>query len=531
MRKILSLFAAVLFAGSIFAADVTFKFDSIADANSWANATAYSPVTVAPITLTANGGGNNAKYYESDESWRMYNGGSLEITAAAGYEVTAVSSTPAQDFTISEGKATLSFSATVKFTKIIVSYKEANPDEPAIAADDVNFGTRVIEDDEFVLDTTLAVAGANLTAAIAATGSDHVTVSGALTAEGGTLNLHIVAAKGDFSEEITLTSGELTKKVKVIGKVIKTVVAPGTPATMTAGTNAQAATVNSLAAVKVGKSSEDGDMTITVPAKAAKLHFFALAWNNAAGTIGLTAPTGVTLDLAEVTLVADAGIAGSSTDYVLNGEVPAYFTVNLTGVTAETAITLASGTARRFVVWGATYELEEEPATTKYCELATGHLGQADFGDANGRILLTIQKVKDTNNIRVAIKNNAAAGNTKEGLNYLWVNLEGAAGVVRYGDGTHAEADVEEVSVVIELAEAKENYNFINIHWAYSGWEGEWAIDGLTVAATELCDTEYDPTAIDNTVVSEKAIKMFENGQLVIIKNGVKYNALGSVIE
>ena len=38
-------------------------------------------------------------------------------------------------------------------------------------------------------------------------------------------------------------------------------------------------------------------------------------------------------------------------------------------------------------------------------------------------------------------------------------------------------------------------------------------------------------TAIDNTVVSEKAIKMFENGQLIIIKNGVKYNALGSVIE
>ena len=43
--------------------------------------------------------------------------------------------------------------------------------------------------------------------------------------------------------------------------------------------------------------------------------------------------------------------------------------------------------------------------------------------------------------------------------------------------------------------------------------------------------TENTATAIDNTVVSEKAIKMFENGQLIIIKNGVKYNALGSVIE
>lgn len=42
---------------------------------------------------------------------------------------------------------------------------------------------------------------------------------------------------------------------------------------------------------------------------------------------------------------------------------------------------------------------------------------------------------------------------------------------------------------------------------------------------------EASSTAIDNTVVGEKAIKMFENGQLIIIKNGVKYNALGSKID
>ena len=35
-------------------------------------------------------------------------------------------------------------------------------------------------------------------------------------------------------------------------------------------------------------------------------------------------------------------------------------------------------------------------------------------------------------------------------------------------------------------------------------------------------------TAIDNTVMESKAVKFFENGQLVIIKNGVKYNALGA---
>ena len=35
-------------------------------------------------------------------------------------------------------------------------------------------------------------------------------------------------------------------------------------------------------------------------------------------------------------------------------------------------------------------------------------------------------------------------------------------------------------------------------------------------------------TAIDNTVMGEKVIKTFENGQVVIIKNGVKYNAMGA---
>ena len=39
--------------------------------------------------------------------------------------------------------------------------------------------------------------------------------------------------------------------------------------------------------------------------------------------------------------------------------------------------------------------------------------------------------------------------------------------------------------------------------------------------------TTVDPTAIDNTIAGEKAVKVIENGQLVIIKNGVKYNVLG----
>ena len=45
-------------------------------------------------------------------------------------------------------------------------------------------------------------------------------------------------------------------------------------------------------------------------------------------------------------------------------------------------------------------------------------------------------------------------------------------------------------------------------------------------------EIEYpNATAIDNTEVGEKAVKRIENGQLVIIKNGVKYNALGAEVK
>lgn len=38
-------------------------------------------------------------------------------------------------------------------------------------------------------------------------------------------------------------------------------------------------------------------------------------------------------------------------------------------------------------------------------------------------------------------------------------------------------------------------------------------------------------TGVNNTAVEGKAVKTFENGQLVIIKNGVKYNALGAEVK
>ena len=42
--------------------------------------------------------------------------------------------------------------------------------------------------------------------------------------------------------------------------------------------------------------------------------------------------------------------------------------------------------------------------------------------------------------------------------------------------------------------------------------------------------TEF-PTAIENTEMGKKAVKVIENGQMFILKNGVKYNAQGAVVK
>ena len=52
------------------------------------------------------------------------------------------------------------------------------------------------------------------------------------------------------------------------------------------------------------------------------------------------------------------------------------------------------------------------------------------------------------------------------------------------------------------------------------------------IAIVNYTDEEpVDPQAIDNTAVETKAVKLIENGQIVIIKNGVRYNALGAEIK
>ena len=125
LLKSLLAVALLLVCGNVWGETVTFTFSDLATANSWENGVAYTSVEISPITLTAVGGGNNGKYYTSDQTWRMYKGGKVTITPGEGYEITSVSSNPSQTFTITNDSAFLSCTETIKFKSITVDYKVA----------------------------------------------------------------------------------------------------------------------------------------------------------------------------------------------------------------------------------------------------------------------------------------------------------------------------------------------------------------------------------------------------------------------
>lgn len=111
------------------------------------------------------------------------------------------------------------------YLRSVTLYPKAGSTEPtpAIKANGVDFGEVKIEASEtaYVVDKEIEVTGKYLTEEITATASSAaITIANSpLPAAGGTLQLHIEAPVGVFSETITLTSGEVSKEIAITGTV------------------------------------------------------------------------------------------------------------------------------------------------------------------------------------------------------------------------------------------------------------------------------------------------------------------------
>ena len=138
------------------------------------------------------------------------------------------------------------------------------------------------------------------------------------------------------------------------------------------GTNASAAKVKLTSngteydALKAGTSSKVGAVVVTVPDGATKLHFHAYGWNGENVTLGVTAPTGVTVSPASVNIAANTGVTSNSPFTLAEGSDPktdAYYAVTLSGNTGETALTFTATSGKRFVLFGVNQEGAATPAS------------------------------------------------------------------------------------------------------------------------------------------------------------------------
>ena len=402
-------------------------------------------------------------------------------------------------------------------------------------------------------------------------------------------------------------------------------------ATMAAGTNGSACTVNDVAGIKCGTSKAGGDMTITVGAGATKLSFYAAAWKGISGLSLNLAADGVTFSPASVSLTADDGISNNSPFTLVGSPEDFKFEVELTGVTAETTIAVTSSAAKRFVVWGATYTAGDGPAepvieyyvvgSMNNWELSADYKLAANPAQAGEYMKRFTFAANDELKVRKAIDGELDAwypegvgnnwvineageydvyfrpeGNSDWANNYFFVapyvipqyevaeaiaagltngteikvrgvvtkiELKGknfatyGSACIYVADATDAEGEFEFYNCY-----SKEGAKFTTTNPDYDETSTQWAQFNEVADASEfavhvgdtviafgkykLYNTTYeldqncyildakvpgsDPTALENTAIETKAVKIVRDGQILIVKGNKTFNLQGQIV-
>ena len=402
MKKILSLFVASLMVSSILATDLTVTYEFTAknwtatlgeQSADWTSGGAgYAKDASKGVQVTTAVSGANATCPTSYDdikkvvvtySTTRSGGGSIEIKVGSNNSISRTCTNNKTNDTLEynystaqSGKVKLTVNCTANsvYVKSVAITYVYNSSEPEILANKLDLGTKIIAIGEagYEKDDSIVVTGSNLSEEISvACASEYIDVDEtSLDTNGGTLHLRITTTSAvALADTIYLTSGEVETKVPVVAKIKKNVALSGTAVTVNDGTTSSTANIDGISGKKIGTANNDGNITITVPAYAVKLRFYAAAWAENSGTILLSAPDGIGLSTSSLTLLDDAGVSGSTSTIVLDALTHVAFSqeITLTGVEEETVITIASGTARRFILWGAKCDIEEPaPPVTDY---------------------------------------------------------------------------------------------------------------------------------------------------------------------
>ena len=125
-------------------------------------------------------------------------------------------------------------------------------------------------------------------------------------------------------------------------------------------------------------------------------------------------------------------------------------------------------------------EQDAPSAPETYCQKATGHLGNPAFGDANGRILLTITKLSDSS-VGVKVEPNNGGADVFDFVEVILGGVSKTLGSIGGSVPTTSEITYEGLASL--------NFN-VNVLWHHKTWAdaaGRWTTQTFAVSEAELC--------------------------------------------
>ena len=350
-------------------------------------------------------------------------------------------------------------------------------------------------------------------------------------------------------------------------------------------------TINSKFAIKMGKSGAGGDMTITVGAGATSLTFKAAGWKGESAPVSIAAPEGVTVDPAEFTVKACDALSGSGSAWTIENEDDYLVEIALTNVKAETKFTLTS--TKRAFVWDAEYSTGAAPTVAApkitapydvfYKEVevtitcatagasiyytldgtdpsytgallyegpfklnettkvrAVAELGRDDYSAkvektfTKGEVWSVTRAISELD-MTTPLTNKIVKGkicqkdewNEEGGWITYWIeDLETPDVKMEVYKGFGVDGDEFVTENALQVGYVVTVFGNLKIYKPKTG-DPIYEFD----AGSIIVDLDENPQGITNTPVQTKTVKTIQNGQLVIIKNGVRYNALGAQIK
>lgn len=119
---------------------------------------------------------------------------------------------------------------------------------------------------------------------------------------------------------------------------------------------------------------------------------------------------------------------------------------------------------------------------TQYCDVPTGHENNADFGNTDARILLSIEPTGNANEYTLTVKPNTANGNTSK-LDYIYVIGGGNSPYPAEAGTDEGGTSYDELSVTFTNSNASASFT---IQWSTPGWGGRWQCTPADVPLSSL---------------------------------------------